>query len=452
MARNTRVKRTRVASRAPSTEPPAKKLHADEDRDEYEYDGFVVPDDPLDDPASDDDDTGGPASSQGDVDMSNPGSSPLTSVESPDDGEDDMADPDDDDPPSQNVCDGGEAETGESGEGGMSQGGDGEDATGGEDGVGEGSTGAGDTAEGGTGADDTGDGDGSRVGNNGGSGESESASNENGVGAGSTAKNEAKAGAAKAGAGSGKPTRRPVKELLDFARPDGVELALNAQRRFVKIAAFRNPRQAVFYITQLPSRLDWSSGRVKESRAVLPGEVTPVTGMLFGQISWNGMIANSRTWPTKPKVSIKTLREADLMRARQLIQDLSCSAKTIDTSNIGAVSAHADVGYRARGADHILAAPFAKLYDGQKKYSLDKNGMSTLRPADFVHGDIVLMEFTIGRYWDETKDGRVLNWNSNRVYFHLEAVTLLVQKAEDGAKAEENKLAAAGYSSMEQYF
>ena len=78
--------------------------------------------------------------------------------------------------------------------------------------------------------------------------------------------------------------------------------------------------------------------------------------------------------------------------------------------------------------------------------------MPVLKPADFVTGDVVLMEASIGRYWDDSKDGRVLNWKSNRVYFHLEAVSLMVQKSEDGVEAPENKMAAQGYHSVEQFF
>ncbi|KZV59101.1 hypothetical protein PENSPDRAFT_672589, partial [Peniophora sp. CONT] len=245
---------------------------------------------------------------------------------------------------------------------------------------------------------------------------------------------------------------KELEEKFLFARPDGVALPLTAQWRFQKLEAFRNVQRGVFYISRLPDRLDWSCGRVKESRAVLPGEVTPVTSMMLGQVSWNGMIPKDGAFPTKPRLSIKPLREADLMRARKIIQDMSCSAREVVVSNINSVSAHTDVGFRSRGSDKIQANPFSKLYDGQKKFAVDKKGMPTLRPAELMHGDVVLMEFSIGRYWDESKDGRVLNWNSNRVYFHLEAATLLVQGSEDGADAPANKMAAKGYSSMEEYF
>lgn len=81
---------------------------------------------------------------------------------------------------------------------------------------------------------------------------------------------------------------------------------------------------------------------------------------------------------------------------------------------------------------NLQGQAFQKLYDGQTKFSTDKNEMRKLRPADFVRGDVVLIEVTVGRYWDVTANGRVLNWNSNRAYFGLSSVTLLVQASDDG--------------------
>lgn len=75
--------------------------------------------------------------------------------------------------------------------------------------------------------------------------------------------------------------------------------------------------------------------------------------------------------------------------------------------------------------------------------------MRQLRPADFLRDDIVLMEVTVGRYWDETANGRVMNWNSNRVYFNLEAVSLLMAGNED-IDEDVMQLEAANHA-MEEY-
>ena len=74
---------------------------------------------------------------------------------------------------------------------------------------------------------------------------------------------------------------------------------------------------------------------------------------------------------------------------------------------------------------------FPRLYDAQQKFSPNKQNMRQLRPADFLREDIVLLEVSVGRYWDETAQGRVTNWNSNRVYFHLEAMSLIIPGAEE---------------------
>lgn len=75
--------------------------------------------------------------------------------------------------------------------------------------------------------------------------------------------------------------------------------------------------------------------------------------------------------------------------------------------------------------------------------------MRQLRPADFLRDDIVLLEVSVGRYWDETSNGRVQNWNSNRVFFHLEAMSLLMAGAEE---ADEELLEfEAGNHQVEEY-
>lgn len=57
--------------------------------------------------------------------------------------------------------------------------------------------------------------------------------------------------------------------------------------------------------------------------------------------------------------------------------------------------------------------------------------MDRLSPNVLVRGDVVVMQVTVGRYWDDSENGRIKNWDSSRVYFQLEAVSLLVNCAED---------------------
>lgn len=93
---------------------------------------------------------------------------------------------------------------------------------------------------------------------------------------------------------------------------------------------------------------------------------------------------------------------------------------------------------------------FTRLYDAQQQYAVDKTHMRQLRPADFLRDDIVLMEVSVGRFWDETANGRVMNWNSNKVFFHLEALSLLMAGNEE---VEEEVLEfEAGNHAMEEFF
>ena len=50
---------------------------------------------------------------------------------------------------------------------------------------------------------------------------------------------------------------------------------------------------------------------------------------------------------------------------------------------------------------------------------------------DLMKGDVILLEASVGRYWDDTEGGRVKDWGSTRAYFHLEAVTLLIPGADE---------------------
>lgn len=63
----------------------------------------------------------------------------------------------------------------------------------------------------------------------------------------------------------------------------------------------------------------------------------------------------------------------------------------------------------------------------------DYSEMNVLRPKDLMKRDVVLLEASIGRYWDDSENGRVKDWGSTRAFFHLEAVTLLVAGVDEDA-------------------
>ncbi|KZV75918.1 hypothetical protein PENSPDRAFT_680645 [Peniophora sp. CONT] len=211
-----------------------------------------------------------------------------------------------------------------------------------------------------------------------------------------------------------------------FVRPDGGEFTNQMKARLRGFSLYAKPADSVYYIGRQPKQVEWSSGKVKDSCLVHRGQVSRLVHWVIGALSWNGMLPNADgNFPTKPKVSVKPLRNEDLMLFRKIIQDKSCSSKPVDTSNVGSISAHTDMSVRTRGADAARASMFPRLYDAQQKFTADKQGMRQLRPADFLRDDIVLLEVSVGRYWDETANGRVLNWNSNRVYFRLESMSLI---------------------------
>lgn len=66
--------------------------------------------------------------------------------------------------------------------------------------------------------------------------------------------------------------------------------------------------------------------------------------------------------------------------------------------------------------------------------------MATMRPNQLVRDDIVLLEVSVGRYYDML--GKAPNWGSTRVLFRLEAVSLL--RCHDAkTKTEEDKNASS---------
>lgn len=72
----------------------------------------------------------------------------------------------------------------------------------------------------------------------------------------------------------------------------------------------------------------------------------------------------------------------------------------------------------------VQGVPFGKIYNAEKKYAANKAGMDTMRPNELIVDDIVLLEMTIGRYYDMV--GKVhSDWTSIRAVFRLDAVSLL---------------------------
>ncbi|VDB95734.1 unnamed protein product [Peniophora sp. CBMAI 1063] len=201
-------------------------------------------------------------------------------------------------------------------------------------------------------------------------------------------------------------------------------------KRFDNIFTYKYEDESTFYLRTKPADLVWSSSRVKGSYLRVKDDVPPIKFWSLGDINWNGLLPENGSYPNKAKLSITPLREGDLMHIRKLIGTHSKTKKPLETEKISHISAHKDMSARARGVDAAESKPFAYIYDGRQIFTPDKTDMRTLAPNTLVRGDVVLMEFTVARYWDESENGRVKNWDSSRVFFQLEAVTLLVNAEE----------------------
>lgn len=201
--------------------------------------------------------------------------------------------------------------------------------------------------------------------------------------------------------GAAPPDAPTIAQVDIFARNDELPLSWKTQgyvptvslhkrwfphrvnRRFQGISAIADENESIFYIGNHTIRYCiWSSAKVKDSRLIVRGNVTPVKFLCIGQISWNGLLPDhDGKWPTRPKISVKPLRAKDLMGFRQIIETKSCSgtyslvsirprvsnvrqsANEIDTGNIESISAHTDNANCIRGSNEVQVSDTIRLFD-----------------------------------------------------------------------------------------
>ncbi|KZV59068.1 hypothetical protein PENSPDRAFT_672615, partial [Peniophora sp. CONT] len=239
-----------------------------------------------------------------------------------------------------------------------------------------------------------------------------------------------------------------------FLREDGVPIKGKFLRRLVIMSAFANDDECMYYIRCQPDGIVWSAGKPNVSSLVIKGQCTRVRWIIAGQLTWNGLIQQRNdkgdlVWPTRAKVSIKCLRDGDFLAMRNILKDYSESSmhapmsllldayatytgNNTDVQNMTSISAYIDTGVRQRGSDVVAGQKFTKVYNGEKKAPANKVGMEKMEPNQLIRGDIVLVEMSVGRYYDQVREA---NWKSTRAYCRLEAVTLLLPgDAQDAPK------------------
>ena len=97
-----------------------------------------------------------------------------------------------------------------------------------------------------------------------------------------------------------------------------------------ELASFALISESIYYIGRHPRTLEWSSGKVKDSRLVQRGQVTPLKVWVVGALTWNGMLPNAEgNFPPKPRVSVKPLRDADLLLFRKIVEERSSSCTSL---------------------------------------------------------------------------------------------------------------------------
>ena len=85
----------------------------------------------------------------------------------------------------------------------------------------------------------------------------------------------------------------------------------------------------MYYVRNEPSTLEWSTDSINVSRLKEPEQVTKLRYMVAGEMTWNGFLPEGSEdgpkWPTRPKISIKCLRDGDLLHLRNIIKTYSRS-------------------------------------------------------------------------------------------------------------------------------
>lgn len=110
---------------------------------------------------------------------------------------------------------------------------------------------------------------------------------------------------------------------LQFSR----SYTLTRRRRLKSLFAFANEEESAYAARREPEDLIWSQTRVKGSKLMVPGTVSPVELWYIGAVTWNGLLPNNGVWPSRAKLSVAPLRPGDLMHARNLITRFSKTSK-----------------------------------------------------------------------------------------------------------------------------
>ncbi|VDC05038.1 unnamed protein product [Peniophora sp. CBMAI 1063] len=272
-------------------------------------------------------------------------------------------------------------------------------------------------------------------------------------------KKKKKKNAAAAADASKKPEKEQAKLELEkkdevvldepFEREDGVPIRGKFLRRLVILCGFGNDTECMYYVRNEPSKLAWSKEKPQFSRLLVKKQATRLRLMVLGQVTWNGMLptrhpVDGLKYPKRPKVSVKCLRDGDLVYLKNMLKQYSDSKDPMDLQNMGVVTAYTDCGERKRGTDATAGTAFKELYNGEKKYAPNKQGMETMRVNELMRGDIVMLEFSVARYYDKTgnrEQNIEPDWTSIRAYFRMEAVTLLMPGDQQVAEPTTSKKA-----------
>ncbi|KAI0028912.1 hypothetical protein K488DRAFT_73390 [Vararia minispora EC-137] len=199
--------------------------------------------------------------------------------------------------------------------------------------------------------------------------------------------------------------------------------------RIRSLAVHVDHEEAVYAPRTIPSGLEWNSSSLKNSKLVLPGKSTPVSLLIVGRVTWNGMIARSMSngSPGVAYINIDPLVEGDLAKLRDLITRYSSNGSSADGMN--SVRASRMMSYRERNNPDMQAETFGRVYDARDG-KVDVEEMPCLDPSFVMQHDVVLIEVSLGRF----RDPKSKDWNKYRLSLELDAVYVLAQAPQGASR------------------
>ncbi|KAI0028183.1 hypothetical protein K488DRAFT_73970 [Vararia minispora EC-137] len=186
------------------------------------------------------------------------------------------------------------------------------------------------------------------------------------------------------------------------------------ERRIHSLAVHTDDEEAVYAPRTIPSGLEWNLSSLKNFKLVVSGKSTPVSLLIVGRVTWNGMIVRSMS---------NSSPQRDLAKLRDLITWYSSNGAVWSSADgMNSMRASQMMSYREQNNPYMQAETFGQVYDARNG-KVDVEEMPCLDPSFIMQHDVVLIEVSLGRF----RDPKSKDWNKYHLSLELNAVYVLTQ-------------------------